>query len=73
MSEKRILTGSCNITSKAFKVLDELDITAENDDSPFAQSVRLSVERLLGDAARIEDAAELSCNRLIAAIENAII
>ena len=44
MNEKSIITGSCNITENSFHHLSEMDICAENDDSPFAGQVRSCVE-----------------------------
>lgn len=44
MSEKALSLGSCNITKKAFGQLDELNLSAANDASCFAATVRESAE-----------------------------
>lgn len=55
MSEKVISVGSCNITKKAFKTLDELNLLTENDGSCFAGEVRDSVKTTLSESKEFTD------------------
>lgn len=50
MNEKTISLGSCNITKKAFKKLDELNLITDNDDFAFAKSVRDSVVQTIEES-----------------------
>lgn len=55
MSEKVISVGSCNITKKAFKTLDELNLITENDGSDFAGEVRDSVKTTVSESKEFTD------------------
>lgn len=70
MSEKTISVGSCNITKKAFKTLDELNIVADNDDSDFAASVKKSVKDSIEESAPFTENVKYS--RLRAGLESII-
>lgn len=69
MNEKRIITGSCNITEKAFRKLGELCISVDNDDSPFACQVRASVEELFRSSVHVDDCGEIRFDHCMAALE----
>ena len=72
MNEKRIITGSCNITEKAFRKLGELCITVDNNDSPFACQVRASVEEIFRSSAHVDDCGEIRFDHCMAALERVI-
>ena len=69
MNEKRILTGSCNITQKSLNRLGELCIFADNGDNPFARQVRASAEGLFRNAVQIGGRDRIRFNHLMAAAE----
>ena len=69
MSESEITVGSSNINKKAFRQLDELNLFTENDNSPFAQSVRESVEAGISESLRVTDTGMLANNPLFALAE----
>ena len=72
MNEKRIITGSCNITQKSFSRLGELCIAADNDDSPFACQVRESVEEVFRNSVLIENSSDIKFDHFMAIIETVI-
>ncbi len=72
MSEKRIITGSCNLNQKAFRRLGELCVAVNNDDSPFACQVRASVDELFRRSLHIADRSSIRFSHLMAAAEMAV-
>lgn len=70
MSENTISVGSCNITKKAFKTLDELNLTIENDGSDFAEAVGDSVRKSLNESEVFTE--NVKYNALVAALESII-
>ncbi len=69
MSEREITLGSCNITKKAFRQLDELNGFFPNDDSALAAAVRQSVGETIREAHRVRRRGELRHRRLFAMAE----
>ncbi len=69
MNEKRILTGSCNLTQKSLNRLGELCISVDNDDDPFACQVRASAEELFRASAQITERKEIRFDPFMAAAE----
>lgn len=72
MSERRVIVGSCNINRKAFTKLDELAIAVDNDDSPFAEEIRSSVERAFQNAKAVSAWGRISYAPILAALETAV-
>ena len=68
MSEKALSLGSCNITKKAFRQLDELNLSVPNDASGFATAVRKSVEDTFARSAALS--ADVRYNHVMAAVES---
>lgn len=69
LSERELCLGSCNISKKAFRQLDELNLCLPNDESPFAAAVRRSVEDTFAEARWVTDASMLRYNAPVAALE----
>ena len=72
MNEKKIITGSGNITGKSFYELGELDVRVANDDSAYAAEVRSSVEDAFKKAQLITNIEELDFNYLQAIVESKV-
>ncbi|MBE6027987.1 MAG: phosphatidylserine/phosphatidylglycerophosphate/cardiolipin synthase family protein [Clostridiales bacterium] len=72
MSERRVIIGSCNINRKAFTKLDELAVSVDNDDSPFAAEIRSSVEEAFQNAECVSTRGKIKYNPVLAAIETAV-
>ncbi|MBE6910446.1 MAG: phosphatidylserine/phosphatidylglycerophosphate/cardiolipin synthase family protein [Ruminococcaceae bacterium] len=70
MSEREITIGSCNISKKAFRQLDELNVFLPNDDGTFARAVRASVEETVALSHPVTDASALRYSRAVAALES---
>ena len=70
MNEKTISFGSTNITKKAFAQLDELNLFLPNSPSPVQAALLKSIEEDIRGARRIEQAGEISYNRLMAFLES---
>ena len=71
MNEKYIMTGSCNINQKSFSRLGELNICADNDDSPFAHQVRAAAEEVIRNCSHT-DSCNIRYNRFLALLERII-
>jgi cardiolipin synthase len=72
MSEHRIIIGSCNINRKSFTKLDELAVTVDNDDSPFAAEIRSSLNEAFQSAECVSAQNRIRYNPVLAAIETAV-
>ena len=72
MSERCIIIGSCNINRKSFTKLDELAISVDNDDSPFAEEVRSSVGKSFRNAESVSTRGRISYHPILAALEAAV-
>ena len=72
MNERRIIIGSCNINRKSFTKLDELAITVDNDDSPFAEEIRSSVGKSFQNAECVSTRDRISYHPVLAALETAV-
>ena len=72
MNEKRIIIGSCNINKKSFTKLDELAVVVDNDDSPFAEEIRISLREAFQDAECVSAPGMIRCNPLLAVLETAV-
>lgn len=72
LNEKRIITGSCNINRKSFTKLDELAVTVDNDDSPFAAEIRKSLEAAFRNAECVSTGERIRYNHVLAAMETAV-
>ncbi len=70
MNENRILVGSCNITKKAFKELDELDCVLPNDGGRAASDIREDVERVVSLARPVTDGSMIKGGRIKAFFES---
>ena len=71
MSERALSLGSCNITKKAFGQLDELNLSAANDASGFAESVRESVEDTFARSASLST--DVRYRPIVAAVESLLV
>ena len=72
MNDRRIIVGSCNINKKAFTKLDELAVVVDNDDSPFAEDIRSSLEEAFRNAECVSARGGISYNQVLAAVETAV-
>ena len=72
-SETAICLGSCNITSNAFKELNELNLVVPEDDSEFARQVIESSEQIIQNAKQVNFLEELNYNRLLSRIERTVL
>ncbi len=70
LSEREIGFGSCNISKKAFRQLDELNLFHPNDGGAFAASVRASAEETIRGAAAVTTPAVLRHSALLAGMES---
>ena len=68
MSDKALSLGSCNITKKAFRQLDELNLSVPSDASDFVATVRESVEDTFARSAPLS--ADVRYDRVVAAVES---
>lgn len=73
ITESAISFGSTNITQKAFKQLDELNLNLKNIPADFCVSVLESVEENYALCRRVLDSRELSYNRLSAFLEGFLV
>lgn len=73
MSEKELSIGSCNVSKKAFRQLDELNVFLPNDGGAFAASVRESVKATIAEAQRVTDPAMLRHSALLARLESVLV
>ena len=72
MNERRIIIGSCNINRKAFTQLDELAVSVDNDDSPFAAEIRSSVEKAFRSAECVGTRDRIRYSHVLAAMERVV-
>ena len=72
-SETAICLGSCNITSNAFKELNELNLVVPADDSEFTRQVIESSERIIQNAKQVNSLEELNYNSLLSRIERTVL
>lgn len=73
LSEKELSLGSCNVSKKAFRQLDELNLFLPNDGGAFAASVCESAEETIAEARRVTDPAMLRHSALLARLENILL
>ena len=73
MSDSLISFGSTNITKKAFRQLDELNLFLPNGDGAFQQAMRRSVEADLRESRQVRSAKEIRYNRLLAFLEGFVV
>lgn len=73
ITEEEISFGSTNITKKAFRQLDELNLNLKNIPADFCASVLESVEENYALCRRTLDSRELSYNRLTALLESLLV
>jgi hypothetical protein len=73
ITEEEISFGSTNITKKAFRQLDELNLNLKNIPADFCASVLESVEENYALCRRTSDGRELSYNRLTALLESLLV
>ena len=71
ISEKTLTLGSCNITKKAFRQLDELNLFVPNDGSAFACAVCENVEATFAASQKL--ACCPSYRSTVAAIESLLV
>ncbi len=69
MSEKELTVGSCNITKKAFRQLDELNLFRKCESDNFTRALEESVEETIAEAVPVTKARQLRYSRLYAVIE----
>ncbi len=69
MSEQTISFGSGNITKKAFRQLDELNLALPNDGGAFSRAVRQSVEATIAEAEPVTSAGQLRYHRIYSRLE----
>ncbi len=70
MNESLITLGSSNITRKAFRQLDELNLFLPRDTSTFTKLLEESVDDLFSDAHALNSPAHLSYDHFRAALES---
>ena len=73
LNEHSISFGSCNITKKAFRQLDELNLTIPNTDAPLPSALRASLAREMGEAIPVPSYRDISYRRLLALAEGLLI
>ncbi len=73
LSEKEISLGSTNITKKAFRQLDELNLAVRNDGSPLARALLADLEEELALAERVWDEESISYSKLCAFLEGFLV
>ena len=73
MNERYISFGSTNITKKAFKQLDELNLFVKQDDSAFVQALTSSVEDDIKTATRVRRPEEIAYNPALAFAESFLV
>ena len=69
-SENTIMFGSCNITNRAFRQLDEVDIELKNDNTPLTNHIKESVAENLALSELIYDYRQIGYIPAIAYIES---
>ena len=72
MNEQRVIIGSCNINRKSFTRLDELAVSVDNDDSPFAAEIRKSLEQAFRNAECVGARDRIRYNPVLAALETVV-
>ena len=70
MNESWVSLGSTNITKKAFKELDELNLFVKRRDTAFERALRESIAKDKAEAKRISCARQVRYNRLMAFLES---
>ncbi|MBO7761783.1 MAG: phosphatidylserine/phosphatidylglycerophosphate/cardiolipin synthase family protein [Clostridia bacterium] len=73
MTEKVISLGSTNITKKAFRQLDELNLALPNTDAPLPTAIKESLRRELEAARRVESPRDITYRRLLAFFEGFLV
>ena len=69
-NENSVMFGSCNITTRAFTQLGELNIEMKHEDTPLIQQLKESVEENWVLAQPVTDIRQLSYSPMIALIES---
>ncbi len=72
MNEQRVIIGSCNINRKSFTRLDELAVSVDNDDSPFAAEIRKSLEQAFRNAECVGARDRIRYNPVLAVLETVV-
>ena len=73
LTEERVSLGSCNITKKAFRQLDETNVEIPITDSHFCRTLLASLEGELSEARCLYDGKELSYRPIIARLEGLLV
>lgn len=73
LTEQFISLGSTNITKKAFRQLDELNLTVRNSEAPFPLALRASLSREIAEATPVTDPRELRYRRILALAEGILV
>ena len=73
LNEKEISLGSCNITKKAFRQLDELNLYVKNTDDPFPSAIRASLAREREAATPVTTYREIGYRRALALLEGLLV
>lgn len=73
MNDDLISFGSTNITKKAFRQLDELNLSVKNVDSDLRDTLVSSIESDMRGARRVYRHSEIKYNRLLAFLEGFIV
>ena len=73
MTEKVISLGSTNITKKAFRQLDELNLALANTDAPLPTAIKESLKREIEAARRVESPRDITYRRLLAFFEGFLV
>ncbi len=73
LSEKEISLGSTNITKKAFRQLDELNLALPNDGGAFPEALLSDLEGELAAAQRVYDPESISYSPLRAFLEGLLV
>ncbi len=73
LTEARVSLGSCNITKKAFRQLDEANVELPITDSRFCRTLLASLERELASSLCLYDAKEIQYRPLVARLEGLLV
>ena len=73
LNEKEISLGSCNMTKKAFRQLDELNLCVKNTDDPFPSAIRASLAREREAATPVTTYREIGYRRALALAEGLLV
>ena len=73
MNDDLISFGSTNITKKAFRQLDELNLSVKNVDSDLRDTLVSSIASDMRGARRVYRHGEIKYNRLLAFLEGFIV